>query len=164
VANRNRNKASLSRIEAAERKRKALVLRKAGANYPAIARACGFSRQRAYQVVQAAIRELTQEPAAAVLMLELERLDRLLFGIWEQARSGQVEAIDRVLRIMDRRRAIYGWDQRPPVELHGELNAMSPDTAARILGAAKSESGPPPEGGEGEAGPRRNGGESAPPA
>jgi hypothetical protein len=139
---------SPARIARAEQVRKALELRKAGASYEAIARECGFrSRSSAYEAVMGSIRELTQEPAAAVLILELERLDRMLFGIWEQARSGQVESIDRVLKIMDRRRAIYGLDQRPPTELQGDLEGMTAETAARILDAAAGR-------GNGEAGSR----------
>jgi hypothetical protein len=148
----NRNKANPDRVAALERYRKALELRKAGASYTAIARECGFSRQRAHQVVQDAIRSVVREAAMEVLKLELERLDRMLFGIWEQARNGKFEAIDRVLRIMDRRRALYGWDRRPPIALQTDLEGMSPELAARIMRAATSNGGPPPEGGEGEAG------------
>jgi hypothetical protein len=105
------HKASERRIESAERKRKALELKKAGLSYDEIAVQCGYSsRARAFEAVTRSIRELTQDVAKDVLVLELERLDRLQFGIWEKARGGDLQAIDRVLRIMERRAALVGLD------------------------------------------------------
>jgi hypothetical protein len=100
---------SARRIAAAERRRKALEMRKAGASYEMIAVACGFKhRRRAHQCVTAAVRALTQDLSKEVRVLELERLDRLMYGLWERARDGELGAIDRVLKIMERRDALCG--------------------------------------------------------
>lgn len=108
---RGEHKASKRRIEAAERQRKALELKKMGQSYEAIAIACGYAgRSGAYKAVAAALAEITREPAEDVLKLELERLDRVLLAVWERARDGDLAAIDRVLRITQQRMALVGFD------------------------------------------------------
>ncbi|GGM77075.1 hypothetical protein GCM10012275_54630 [Longimycelium tulufanense] len=109
---RGENTASLRRIKAAEKRRQALELRKAGATYDQIAERLGFSsKSRARESVIAALAELTLEPAREVLTLELERLDAMLLGLWRQARAGDLGTVDRVLKIMDRRAKYLGLDK-----------------------------------------------------
>lgn len=132
-------KASERRIESAQRRAKALDLRKAGASYELIARECGYkNRSRAHEAVNRALRALTQDRAAEVLNLELERLDRLLFGIWETARGGELAAIDRCLRIMERRSALYGLDKLAGAtdSASSSAGSIDPALAARMLRAA----------------------------
>jgi len=42
--------------------------------------------------------------------LELRRLDRLLNAIWHKAIAGDLQAIDRFIKISERRGKIDGWD------------------------------------------------------
>jgi hypothetical protein len=132
------HKASERRIISAERRRKALELRKSGASYEMIARECGYkNRSRAFEAVNRSLQALTQDPAKEVLALELERLDRLLLGIWEKARSGDLPYLDRTLRIMERRSALYGLDRpRAPVDTALDTTPIDPEVAARMLRAA----------------------------
>ena len=85
----------------------ALELRIAGHSYDAIGRLMRMPRAAASDLCEFAIQETLREPAEAVRMLELARLDKLLLGIWEQATTpgtpGQLEAMDRVLKIMGQR-------------------------------------------------------------
>lgn len=98
-------------IDLAERKRKALELRKAGAGYQEIADSLGYANAGgAYKAVRAALRALVKEPAEEVLALELARLDAMLAGIWLDARKGHVLKIDRALKIMARRADLLGLD------------------------------------------------------
>jgi len=46
-----------------------------------------------------------------VLQLELERLDAMQAAIWDDAMNGHLGAIDRVLKIMERRAKLLGLDQ-----------------------------------------------------
>jgi hypothetical protein len=109
---RGEEAASPRRIEAAERRARALELRKAGATYDQIATQLGFAnRGGAYRAVATALKEITAEPAEEVRALELERLDAMLLGLWPQARKGSNGAVDRVLRIMERRAKLLGLDQ-----------------------------------------------------
>jgi len=49
--------------------------------------------------------------------VELQRLDNLQLGIWEDACKGKLSAIDRVLRIMERRARLLGLD-KPQITEH----------------------------------------------
>ena len=105
-AKRDRAKANV-----AERQRKALELRKAGATYEQIASQLSYAdRSGAAAAVKAGIKAIIAEPAQEVLALELQRLDAMLLGLWTKAKSGDVAAVDRALRIMERRANFLGID------------------------------------------------------
>lgn len=94
-----------------DRQIKALELRKAGLTYQQIADNAGFgTRQAAFAAVQKALSKVQHEAAAPLLTLELERLDAMLLALWPQAKAGNQGAIDRVLRIMERRSKYLGLD------------------------------------------------------
>lgn len=90
---------------ALERRAKALELHLAGATYDAIATAVGYSgRSGAHKAVQEALGALGDAPEATeARATELARLDAMLVGLWPKARRGDVAAVDRVLRIGERR-------------------------------------------------------------
>jgi hypothetical protein len=100
----------------------------------------------AYQAVIGALRETLREPAEQVRTLELERLDAMLEAVWRAALSGDLKAIDAVLKLMDRRSRYLGLDapQRIDIEakvrLVAEALGLDPDDAvaeaAAILKAA----------------------------
>jgi hypothetical protein len=62
----------------------------------------------AYDAVMGALDATLREPAESVRKLEVERLDRLMLGVWTRAVGGESESIDRVLKIMDRRSKLLG--------------------------------------------------------
>lgn len=108
------------RLEAAERQRQALQLRQAGVAYEDIAQRLGYSgRSSAWRSVMSALKQTLQEPADEVRTLELERLDRMLLGLWPQAVHGNQGAVDRALRIMERRAKLLGLDAPTKSELSG---------------------------------------------
>jgi hypothetical protein len=90
------------------RRAKALELHLAGATYDAIAQAVGYSdRGHAHKAVQTALTDLGRPPPPdEVLATEIARLDAMLTGLWGKARRGDVQAIDRVLKIQERRAAL----------------------------------------------------------
>lgn len=57
-----------------------------------------------------ALTRTLQQPAAELRELELDRLDRLQVRVWGKAIEGNVGAIDRVPRIMERRARLLGLD------------------------------------------------------
>ncbi len=84
-------------------RRNALELRKAGASYEQIATKLGYpDAAAAHTAVQHALGEAA-ESERDTPALELERLNALLMGLWAKARQGNIAAVDRVLRIQDRR-------------------------------------------------------------
>jgi hypothetical protein len=109
------SKTSPRRILAAERRTKALALRKAGATFADIGRTLGCSEARAHQIITAELQRLNKEraeQAAEVTRLELERLDAMQLSIWQKATDGDMEAIDRLLKLMARRAALLGLDKQ----------------------------------------------------
>ena len=60
-----------------QRMRTALKLREAGTAYAAIGEQLGVAPKTAWEDVQAALKEITREPAEELLTLELARLDEL---------------------------------------------------------------------------------------
>ncbi|MDL4812798.1 hypothetical protein [Actinomadura opuntiae] len=126
---RGEDAASARRVEAAQKRARALELRKAGATYDQIAQQVGFSnRGTAQRAVVTALREITAEPARDVLALELERLDAMLLGLWPDARRGDQQAIDRVLRIQERRARYLGLDSD-----RGGLGAAGVESLLEVL-------------------------------
>lgn len=106
-------KNSARRAVAAERRIDALALRKRGATYDEIGKALGITRQSAHALVKTAmddLREQASDGAAEVMVLELERLDRMFAGLYPDAANGNVQAVNAVLRIMERRARMLGLD------------------------------------------------------
>jgi predicted transcriptional regulator len=104
-------------VEAHQRAVQALELRKAGATYEAIATRLGVTHAAVIKMVNKLLAESAAQPAAEVRELELHRLDTMILGLWQQARAGDVQAIDRVLKIMDRRASYLGLDAPKTVKV-----------------------------------------------
>lgn len=89
-----------------------LQLRLSGATYRQIAAATGYATAAsAYNACQSALDEQISEAAEEVITLETARLDRLLFAVWPQAADGHLGAVDRAIRIMERRARLLGLDR-----------------------------------------------------
>ncbi|WP_157556254.1 helix-turn-helix domain-containing protein [Nocardia acidivorans] len=106
-----RDRTSPVSIDKRKRMAQALQLRETGANYRQIAQALDISTSTAHAYVDEAMKELTREPAESLLALELSRLDAMLLGIWKKASRGDLQSIDRALKIMERRTKYTGLDQ-----------------------------------------------------
>lgn len=108
------------RVKANDRQRQALELRKAGFSYPTIAERLGYaSPQAAFKAVDTALKKSIQEPADELRTLEVERLDGMLASLASQVKQGNHSAIDRALRIMERRAKLLGLDapERQVIEM-----------------------------------------------
>ena len=110
-------------MTAAERKQRAVELRKLGFTYQKIADQLGVSVSAAHKMVMTALKELnekTVEGAEELRRLELERLDEWLLRIAQEIKNGNVlGAIDRGVRIMDRRAKLLGLDAPQRAEFAG---------------------------------------------
>ena len=108
------------KISYAERRIQALELRKAGATYEQIGKQLGVTKQAAYKHVKKALdamNDTIREQADDVRNIEVERLDKLWFVMYKQALSGNQGAVDRCLKIMDRRAKLLGLDAPEKTEL-----------------------------------------------
>lgn len=150
----NSAKRDARKIERAHRQRRVLELREGGKNHEQIAEELGLANKSvAWKLFHSALVAVIKEPAEHVLALELRRLDALLAGCWEKAKAGDPAAIDRVLRIMDRRSTYLGLDQPKglKVEMARELgtflerlkDAVDTDVYERVLAVAAGVDGPP---------------------
>jgi hypothetical protein len=93
-----------------QRRADALTLRADGHTFDSIGDELGITRQAAQQLVTRAISDLPKESIAEVRALESLRLDALQAAIWADAPAVDVRAVDRVLRIMERRARMLGLD------------------------------------------------------
>lgn len=109
------------RAKVAERRTRAIQLRLGGADWQSIADRLGYaSRGAACTDVNRALEQQLVEQAAAVeTMREIEsaRLDRLQATLWPQALSGDIRAIETVLRIFEQRRKLWALDRPAQVEV-----------------------------------------------
>lgn len=125
-------------MDAAERRRQALELRKAGVDFRTIADRLGYEGPSgAHKAVTTALKALTAEPAEELRTLELERLDAMLRSLWVRAtnaKGADLGAIDRVLKIMERRAKLAGLDAPSRINV-----AMMVETAADELGLTPDE-------------------------
>jgi hypothetical protein len=98
-------------IDKRERAVKALELRKAGISYEVIAQRLGYSnRTAAYRAVSRLIDSTEKEAVTDLREMELRRLDDLFRALYMKAIGGDLGAVDRCLKIMERRAKIAGID------------------------------------------------------
>lgn len=99
------------RINAAERRLQAVEMRKRGETWEKIAEVCGYkNRGAASGDINKYIKELPQENAQNLRKIEIERLDQLLNAMWDKAMKGDGWAVDRCVKIMERKAKLTGID------------------------------------------------------
>jgi len=105
-----------------EHQRQALELRRMGLGYEAIGAQLGLGKSQAHRLVQAALADCREQVTAHADELrseELSRLDGMLQGLWPRARKGEAAAVDRVLKIGERRAKLLGLDAPTRTALQG---------------------------------------------
>jgi hypothetical protein len=118
------SQASAKRIEAAQRRIRALDLRLEGKTFRQIGEAMGVSEQRAWRLVTFELRRLNAkraEQATELTRLQSERIDALLAALWPKALAGESAAVARVLDLLERQARLFGLDQPQKKEI-GNLN------------------------------------------
>jgi hypothetical protein len=98
--------------EVIELESKVLELRRAGVHPTEIARQLHISKATVYARIKGGLTRTLKEPAAEVRDLEADRLDRLQAAIWPKALRGDLRAVDRVIRISERRAELLGLDHK----------------------------------------------------
>jgi len=88
----------------------ALKLRSEGLTYREIAERLGINTSTAYRRVENALRAIPADGVDEMRQLEGERLDKLHAALWERALEGDLQAIDRLLTISNRRAKLFGLD------------------------------------------------------
>jgi len=98
---------------AAGRRADALALRIKGLTFAGIGDALGVDTSTAYRYVRDALAATLAgcgELAEHLRELENQRLDEMHAALWPQALAGVMPAVDRILRLMERRAKLNGLD------------------------------------------------------
>lgn len=98
-------------VRTAERRAEALAMRKRGMTYKEIADALGYkSATTVSSEIKKMLTEMPRENADQLRKIEVERMDQLLNAMWDKAMGGDGWAVDRCLKIMERRAKLLGLD------------------------------------------------------
>lgn len=146
----NTGKTNPDALAAIDRALAALELRKRGHTYRFIAEKLGYaSASGSHKAVTALLKQTIREASDELRELELERLDALLVGLWAKAKTGNVYAVDRVLKIGEARARLLGINAPTKIEHMGEGSPKSiaalireefGEKAAKVLIAQQPES------------------------
>lgn len=115
---------------------RALELRRMGKSYSEIATALDLSKVHAHRLVHAGLEHAREQVASSADDLraeEVSRLDAMLSGVWPDARKGHQGAVDRVLKIMERRSKLLGLDAPTRHSLGGDPNAPLISRIERVV-------------------------------
>ncbi len=107
------SKTSAQRIIGAEKRLKALELRKCGASFAEIGKALAISTQRAHKIVMEELERLALQrlgTADELRRLESERLDMASIPVLTQLKKGSVSAAFAWIRLSESRRKLFGLD------------------------------------------------------
>lgn len=129
------NKTSAAKARTLERKVKALELRRMGKGYVEIAAALGIGKSQAHRLVKSGLADARAQISAQADELrseEISRLDAMLSGLWADARKGNAGAVDRVLKIMERRARLLGLDAPVRSALEGGPPGAPPMQAVNM--------------------------------
>jgi len=145
MAGKTKNKTRPQIIDASERRAYVIEQRKGGNSYRLIAAAAiarfgidnlpkGYDSRYACDDVMAELKRIqdqTSEETMEIRTLELERLDRMQAALWDDvvranpAGPERDAAIDRVLKIMQRRSALLGLDAPKNVDFGSKDGSVS---------------------------------------
>lgn len=100
----------------AERRDRAVTLRREGMTIREISAELEVAPSTAWADIKAALEAIPAENAEQLRQQEADRLDALQRAIWDAALAGDLHALDRVLKISDRRCRLLGLDLPARIE------------------------------------------------
>ncbi len=138
-------KSSAIKIDAAERQRRALILRRDGATYEVIGKALGYSRKGAEYAVKAAIAKLTNPIAEELRQIHYLRLERAWLDLQPAMRRGETDAVRAGVQVLKREAALFGLDAPVKIDVgrmatqYAERYGLSPDERDELFLAVREE-------------------------
>lgn len=105
-----RGKTTAEAIDRAERRARAVDLRAEGHTLREIADKLGVSVSTAASDIDRALSEVPADSVDLLRRLWGQRLDALLKAVWTSAMSGNLDAVDKAVKIADRAAKLYGLD------------------------------------------------------
>lgn len=128
----------------AELSRRCLELRLAGGTLEAIGETVGLHKSNVSRRIKAALADIPKEEADELRAIENERLNVMQTAIWRKVRQGEYGAVDRALRISERRSKLNGLDAPQRVDVGAravDIEGVTRD----ILEAFGADAADPPE-------------------
>lgn len=116
-------------VIARAREAQCISLRKEGLSYRLISQQVGITEQGVMKAIRRVMTRVAAQTGADVediKSIELERLDDMHAAIFPDAKSGNLKAVDRVLKIMERRSAYLGLDA--PRKLEADIHTDDLDS------------------------------------
>jgi len=116
------SKTSAQRVIGAEKRLKALELRKCGATFSEIGKALGVSTQRAHKIVMEELERLGLQrigTADELRRLELERLEMASIPVVSKVKKGDMRAALVWIKLSESRRKLLGLDAPVKAEVSG---------------------------------------------
>lgn len=129
--------------EQLDRERRVLELRQAGVDFATIAERVGYTHKgTAKRAYDRALARVHYPSAMEARELELTRLDRLQAAHWAAALKGDVDATDRVLRVINMRVKLLGLSHADGLaERAARVNELQAALLADTVRAALEEAG-----------------------
>lgn len=113
---------SPGRVAVMERTIEAIEMRKRGLTWSSIAKKLGWADPTGpRKAVRIYLENQLNEGIIEMRAIENERLDALLEALWDRAVAGELDVVDRVLRIAQRRATLNGLDAPVKVDVAGEV-------------------------------------------
>lgn len=105
-----RGKTTAEAIDRAERRARAVDLRAEGHTLREVAEKLGVSVSTAASDIDRALAEVPADSVDLLRRLWGQRLDALLRAVWPSAMSGNLEAVDKAVKIANRAAKLHGLD------------------------------------------------------
>jgi hypothetical protein len=131
-----KNTTNAARARTLERQARCLELRRSGKSYTEIAAEVGIGKSQAHHLVIQGLEHARSQILASADDLkteEISRIDAMLSGLWPDARKGHLGAVDRVLKLMERRSKYLGLDAPQRNSLEGGPEGSTPVATAATV-------------------------------
>ena len=111
---------------------RALELRKEGHSYESISEQLGYStRSASYKAVMRRLRDMDRPAVSMLRELEVQRLDAMLYAVWNDVLQGDAGAVSTALKISERRSRLLGLDAPHSIEARSRIDVLSWNQAIR---------------------------------
>ena len=119
-------------IEGYEKDQRALELRKEGHSYESISEQLGYStRSASYKAVMRRLKDMDRPAVSMLRELEVQRLDAMLYAVWDDVLQGDANAVHTALRISVRRSRLLDLDAPNTVEARTRIDVLCWNQAIR---------------------------------
>ena len=115
----------------------------AGASVETIAKDEGSSPKRIEKILRDELRRRWVAESQDFAKLQIARLEAMIVKLLERSHEGELGAIDRVLKILDRLDRYYGFGKAPPAPAPYDDNARERLLAKLNRAAVRLKLGPP---------------------